>query len=179
MPRSENVSGRQRSKRKGMGYGTIRLLVYAKMISSTYRTEQRSPRRDLVYAESYKGGRTEKGLIHIHRSGSHTERICSYHKTQGGNNHRYRHCMFQPCYLHSWKYYEISNEEYDTVTRIPGSRVHLNVECHLQRKYAKELRHLKHTFLYLDQDLNDVSQDGRVFEASVRVDRETTEAVPV
>ena len=86
--------------------------------------------------------------------------------------------MFQPCYLHSWKYYEISNEEYDTVTRIPGSRVHLNGECHLQRKYTKELRRSKHTFLYLDQDLNDVSQDGRVFEASVRVDRETTEAVP-
>ena len=58
------------------------------------------------------------------------ERMCRYHKTADGNNHKDIHCMYNPCYLHAWKYYEISDESDGTVTKIPGNTVHFNGECY-------------------------------------------------
>ena len=85
--------------------------------------------------------------------------ICIYRRTRDGNDHRNIHCTYSPCYLHSWKYYETSqNDNGDYVTTmIPGSMVHLNGECH-------------------DDVLNVVSQDGKVFEPAIRVDRATQDA---
>ena len=109
-----------------------------------------------------------------------SETICTYHRLHDGNDHKNIHCKFSPCYLHAWKSYEISDMDTSgmTVTKIPGTRIHLNGECKLQQKYAKRLAESRHTFLYHDPDLNVVSQDGKVFEPAIRTDKSTADAAP-
>ena len=68
------------------------------------------------------------------------ERICSYHRQHDGNNHKNIHRKYGPCYLHSWKNYEISNLTEGTVSRIPGATVHLNGECKLQQRFSRQLK---------------------------------------
>ncbi|KAI6660766.1 hypothetical protein LOD99_10273 [Oopsacas minuta] len=65
-----------------------------------------------------------------------------------------------------------------TVTKIPGSIIHLNGECRLQQKFSKKLAESRHSYLYHDADLNIVSQDGKVFEAAVLTDSYNAEAIP-
>ena len=108
------------------------------------------------------------------------ETICTFHYTWMGNNHKDIHCMYSPCYLHAWKSYEVSDPDDSEMSVMlkPGAKVHLNGECKLQQKYAKQLAESRHTFLFHDSDLNVVSQDGRVFEPAVHVTNQTQDAAP-
>ena len=45
-----------------------------------------------------------------------SETICTYHRTYDGNDHKNIHCKFSPCYLHTWKCYEISGTDEDGMT---------------------------------------------------------------
>eukprot|EP00800_Vazella_pourtalesii_P001495 TRINITY_DN11355_c0_g1_i1.p1 TRINITY_DN11355_c0_g1~~TRINITY_DN11355_c0_g1_i1.p1 ORF type:complete len:800 (-),score=74.36 TRINITY_DN11355_c0_g1_i1:120-2519(-) len=57
-----------------------------------------------------------------------SETICTYHRLYDGNDHKNIHCKYAPCYLHTWKCYEISDQDEGclTVTKAPNSKVHLN-----------------------------------------------------